>query len=336
MQKLKKLGFLLAVAASLTLVGCGSSKGDEDVVYMRLAHNMSEDHPIHKSLAEFERLVEDKSKGTIDIEIYPNGVLGSERETIELTQTGAIDIAKVSTGALESFEKEYTAFGIPYIFDNLDHYYSVMDDRDLMEELYHSTEDAGFIGLTYYDSGVRSLYTTSKAIMSPSDLKGLKIRVQQSPTAIKMIELMGGAATPMAFGEVYTGLQQGVIDGAESNETALTTNKHGEVAKYFSYNQHTIVPDLTIMNRKLFDKLTKEQQDIIIEAAIESTEYHKVIWNESIEEAVEEAKAMGVEFFYPDMKPFQEAVMPLHEEFKENPEIKKMYDKIRSKVSEEE
>lgn len=332
-MKLKKLGLLFTVVASLSMVGCTSSKDAKNVVHMRLAHNMSEEHPVHQSLAEFERLVEEKSNGTIDIEIYPNGVLGSEREMIELTQTGAIDIAKVSTGALESFEKEYTAFGIPYIFDNLDHYYSVMDDRDLMEDLYNSTEKSGFIGLTYYDSGVRNLYTTSKAIMSPSDLKGLKIRVQQSPTAIKMINLMGGSATPMSFGEVYTGLQQGVIDGAESNETALTTNKHGEVAKHFSYNQHTIVPDLTIMNKKLYDKLTDEQREAIIEAAIESTQYHKDVWNDSIQTAVEEAKAMGVQFYYPDTKPFQEAVMPLHEEFKEDPEIKTMYDKIRNKVN---
>ncbi|WP_289681814.1 TRAP transporter substrate-binding protein [Romboutsia ilealis] len=332
-MKLKKLGILFAVIVSLAIVGYSSRNDDNGVIHMKLAHNMSEDHPIHKSLSEFERLVEEKSKGTIDIEIYPNGVLGSEREMIELTQTGAIDIAKVSTGALESFEQQYTAFGIPYIFDNLDHYYSVMDDRELMDELYNSTDESGFIGLTYYDSGVRSLYTTSKAIMKPSDLKGLKIRVQQSPTAIKMIDLMGGSATPMAFGEVYTGLQQGVIDGAESNETALTTNKHGEVAKYFSYNQHTIVPDLTIMNRKLYDKLTEEQKNAIIESAIESTEYHKVVWNESIENAVEEAKSMGVQFYYPDTKPFQEAVMPLHEEFKEEAAIKIMYDKIRSKVN---
>ena len=224
-MKLKKLGVLLTVITSFAVGGCSSRVDSGDVVHMKLAHNMSEDHPIHKSLSEFERLVEEKSDGTIDIEIYPNGVLGSEREMIELTQTGAIDIAKVSTGALESFEQQYTAFGIPYIFDNLDHYYSVMDDRELMEELYTSTSESGFMGLTYYDSGVRSLYTASKPIMKPSDLKGLKIRVQQSPTAIKMIDLMGGSATPMAFGEVYTGLQQGVIDGAESNETALTTNK---------------------------------------------------------------------------------------------------------------
>lgn len=331
-MKLKKIGLLFTVIVSLSIGGCTSSKDANSVVHMKLAHNMSEDHPIHESLSEFERLVEEKSNGTIDIEIYPNGVLGSEREMIELTQTGAIDIAKVSTSALETFDQQYTAFGIPYVFDNLDHYYSVMDDRDLMEELYHSTSEAGFIGLTYYDSGVRSLYTTSKPIMKPSDLKGLKIRVQQSPTAIKMINLMGGSATPMAFGEVYTGLQQGVIDGAESNETALTTNKHGEVAKYFSYNQHTIVPDLTIMNSKLYNKLTQEQKEAIIQAAIESTEYHKEVWNESIENAVKEAKEMGVEFYYPDTEPFQEAVMPLHEEFKENQVIKIMYDKIRSKV----
>lgn len=330
-MKIKKLGITFALVLSLGLVGCTKSKVDDDVIFMRLAHNMAEDHPIHTSLAEFEKLVEEKSNGEINIEIYPNGILGSEREVIELTQTGAIDIAKVSTGALESFNKQYTAFGIPYVFDGLEHYYEVMDNREIMDELYESTSESGFMGLTYYDSGVRSLYTKNKPIMHPDDLKGLKIRVMQSPTAIRMIELLGGAATPMSFGEVYTGLQQGVIDGAESNETALTTNKHGEVAKDFSYNEHTIVPDLTIMNSKLYSSLSDDHKDIIKEAALESTEFHKVIWNESIETAKKEAQAMGVNFHYPDKKPFQEAVMPLHEEFKQDPDVKSMYDKIRSK-----
>ena len=197
-----------------------------------------------------------------------------------------------------------------------------MNDEDIMNGIYESTRDAGFVGLTWFDAGSRNMYTTDKAIMKPEDLKGKKIRVQQSQTNIRMMELLGGSATPMSFGEVYTAIQQKVIDGAENNELALTNNKHGEVAKYYSYNQHAMIPDILIMNAKLLDSLSEEHRNIILDAVDTINKFEVDAWEDKVNEAVEQAKEMGVEFYYPDIEPFKEKVLPLHDEMTTDKEVK--------------
>lgn len=323
---------LLAAIASLSVVGCSSSKGNEARV-MRVAHNQGEEHPIHLALKEFEKIVEDKTNNEIDIQVYPNELLGGQRESVELTQTGAIDIAVGSISLLESFNKSYSVFNLPYLFNSKEHYHSVMNDKDIMGDIYESTRESGFVGLTWFDAGSRNMYTTDKPVMKPEDLKGKKIRVQQSQTNIRMMELLGGSATPMSFGEVYTALQQKVIDGAENNELALTNNKHGEVAKYYSYNQHGMIPDILIMNAKLLDNLSEEHRNIILDAANEINKFQVDAWEDKVSEAVEQSKKMGVKFYYPDTEPFKEKVLPLHKEMTENDkEVKVIYDKIQAKA----
>ncbi|MCM3653880.1 TRAP transporter substrate-binding protein [Metabacillus litoralis] len=335
---MKKLFLSIVVCALLVgiLSSCSNkASGDENSVTLRLAHNQSETHPVHKSLVEFAKLVEEKTDGSINVQLYPNGQLGSEREVIELTQTGAIDVAKVSASALESFNDVYSLFSLPYLFDDREHYYSVMNS-DIAQDIYQTTDKIGFIGLTFYDSGIRNFYTKNKAIMHPDDLKGLKIRVQPSATAIEMIKLMGGAPTPMSFGEVYTAMQQGVIDGSENNETALTDNNHGEVAKQYSYSEHSIVPDILIMNNDRLQELTEEQRKAISEAAKESNAFHKIVWDEAIQKAIKDAKEMGVTFSTPDKEPFQKAVQPLHKKFAENESTGKYYQEIREMAKQKE
>jgi tripartite ATP-independent transporter DctP family solute receptor len=327
---------LLITFVCVLLLGVLSScsnkaTGDQNSITLRLAHNQSESHPIHKSLMKFAQLVEEKADGSIKVQLYPNGQLGSEREVIELTQTGAVDIAKVSASALESFSEVYSLFSLPYLFDDKDHYYSVMES-DIAQDIYQSTEKIGFIGLSFYDSGIRNFYTKNKQIMHPDDLKGLKIRVQPSATAIEMVKLMGGAPTPMSFGEVYTAMQQGVIDGTENNETALTDSNHGEVAKQYSYTEHSIVPDILIINNDSWLKLNEDQKQAISQAAKESTEFHKKVWDEAIEKATKEAMKKGVTFSTPDKEPFQEAVQPLHEKFSKKESTGKYYEEIREIV----
>lgn len=324
----------LIVVASLSVVGCSSTKND-DVRVMRVAHNQGEEHPIHLALKEFEEIVEEKTNKEIDIQVYPNELLGGQREAVELTQTGAIDIAVGSISLLESFEKAYSVFNLPYLFDSKEHYHDVMNDETIMNDIYQSTKESGFVALTWFDAGSRNMYTTDKPIMKPEDLKGKKIRVQQSQTNIRMMELLGGSATPMSFGEVYTALQQKVIDGAENNELALTNNKHGEVAKYYSYNQHAMIPDILIMNSKLLDSLSEEQRMIILDAADEINKFEVDAWEEKVSEAVEQSKAMGVNFYYPDIEPFKEKVLPLHEEMTQDPKVKEIYEKIQQKASKE-
>lgn len=328
---------LMVILATLLLMGilsaCGAqsdegTEGAEGSKTLRLAHNMSEDHPIHVALVGFAEEVEKKTEGSVKFKISSNGILGSESEVLEQLQNGSVDITKVSAGALESFSDAYSLFSIPYIFTSDEHYRSVMES-DISKEIYQSTEDKGFIGLAYYDSGARSFYTKDKAIESPEDLKGLLLRVMDSATAIEMVKLLGGTPTPLAYNEIYTALQQGVIDGAESNPTALTTGQHGEVSKAFSYTEHTNIPDILVINKKTWDSLTEEEQKAIQEATKKSREEHTELWELAIDEAVEEAKAMGVKFYEVDKEPFIEKVQPIHEKYSENPELVELMKKIK-------
>lgn len=325
-----KIKYLFCTIMVMVLFsGCGNSNGPRII---RVAHNQGDDHPINLALNEFEKIIEAKTDNRYDIQVYPNELLGGQREALELTQTGAIDISVASISLLESFNEAYSVFNLPYLFDSTEHYYDIMDDASIMNDIYNSTKDSGFVGLTWFDAGSRNIYTTDKPIMKPEDLHGQKIRVQQSPTNIRMIELLGGSATPMSFGEVYTALQQSVIDGAENNELALTNNKHGEVAKYYSYNQHSMIPDILVMNSKLLDNMSESDRQMFIDAADTINLYERDKWEEKVELAKKEAAEMGVQFFYPDIEPFKEKVLPLHKELTKDEEIKKVYDKIQNKV----
>ncbi|SFL52933.1 tripartite ATP-independent transporter solute receptor, DctP family [Gracilibacillus orientalis] len=327
-----KIGILFLILG--VLVACGNNEsGDTDSATtndskeLRLAHNLSEDHPIHQALTTFVDSVEEKTDGSITFKIFPNGVLGSESDVLEQVQNGSVDMTKVSAGALESFSDEYAVFSIPYIFTSDTHYRNVMES-DVVEEIYQSTEDKGFVGISYFDSGARSFYTVDTPIKTPEDLQGLNVRVMDSQTAIDMVDLLGGTPTPLGYNEIYTSLQQGVIDGAESNPTALTTGQHGEVAKNFSYSEHTNIPDILVVSTDLWNSLSDEEREIFKEAADETRKEHTELWNQAIEESVSEAKEMGVEFNEVDKEPFIELVQPLHEEYKKDERLAEIMNAI--------
>lgn len=284
--------------------------------------------PTVEAMQKFGELVAEKTGGDVTVQFFPDGQLGGEREMIEMMQGGALDITKVSAGLLESFNPIYGVFPLPYLFNDQDHFYAAMDSADVMGPVYDSTRDTGFVGLTYYNSGARNFYTVDTPIQSIEDLKGLKIRVLQSPTAIRTIELLG--ATPVAMGqaEVYTSLQQGVLDGAENNEFALTVARHGEVAKHYSYDGHTRIPDILLIGTATLDRLTEEQRTAVEEAARESTQYHKSLWDAAIEsERKKAADDFGVQFYEPDVAPFRDAVAPIYDE--QTDEAKALIQKIR-------
>ena len=186
-----------------------------------LAHNQPTEHPVHKSLKIFKDRLEKESHGQIKVNIYPNGQLGSEREAIEMTQTNAIQMTKVSAGALESFSPTYSLFNMPYLFESEENYRHVMKRKNVQDAFFKSTGDQGFLGITYYDAGMRNIYTKDKEIKDNKDLKGLKIRVQPGKTSVDLIKSLGGTPTPMDYGEVYTAMQSGVIDAAD-----YSTKKH--------------------------------------------------------------------------------------------------------------
>lgn len=333
LRNLKKLAFLFSIIFAFTaLTGCADFNDGKRIV--RISHGQSVTHPQHLGLVAFEKYIEEKYPNKFDIQIFPNELLGPSVKAIELAQTGAIDFVVASTSNLETFDNIYQIFSMPYLFGSVEAYHTVMQDPDILRDIYESTEKSGFRAVTWFDAGTRNFYATTP-INTPEDLKGKKIRVQASPTNIKMMEAFNASATPMSFGEVYTAIQQNVINGAENNELALTNNKHGEIAKYYTYNQHQMVPDMLIGNVKFLDSLSDEEKATFEEAALICNEVEVEAWEESIKEAKVLAEEMGVKFIYPEIEPFKEKVLPLHKEIlQQNPKLQPIYDSIQ-KVNKE-
>lgn len=329
-MKNKYLIAIISVITLFVLTGCSGSKAkDSKQITLRFAY-ASNSQPVIDSMKKFGDIIEKRTNGVVKVEYFPDGQLGGETELIELTQTGGIDFTKVSGSALEGFSKDYAIFGLPYLFDSEKHFYDVMENKKIMDPIYQSTKDLGFVGLTYYDSGQRSFYMKSGPVTKLSDLKGKKIRTMQSETAIKMVQLLGGSAVPMGSGEVFTSLQANLIDGAENNEFVLYTADHGAVAKYYSYDEHTRVPDIVIMSDSVKERLSKEQYQIVLDAAKESTEYEKKVFKEAVEKEKKIAtEKFGVKYNKVDNTEFQKAVQPLHDQFKDNPKYSELYKEIR-------
>ncbi len=265
------------------------------------------------------------------VEVYPSELLGAQTDMVQLTQTGAIDFCVASNAILETFSKNYEIFNLPYLFASAEAYHAAMDDPNVTDPIFTATEKAGFKAVTWLDAGTRNFYTVNKPIESPADLKGLKIRVQQSPTNIEMMSLLGGSATPMSFGEVYTSLQSNIIDGAENNEMALTDNGHGDVCKYYSYDMHQMVPDILIGNLAFLEELSEEELAIFEEGFELLNSVQREEWVKAVESAKDKAQnEQGVIFIYPDQEPFVEACKPLHESvLSGNPDIQPIYDMIQ-------
>ena len=325
---------LSGVLLTAAMAGCGSTGSAQDSTdrtIVRIGHNQATDHPTHISLLAFEEYIEDKLGDKYDVEVYPSELLGSQTDMVQLTQTGAIDFCVASNSILETFSENYTIFNMPYLFASGDAYHAAMDDPEITDPIFESTKKAGFEAVTWIDAGTRNFYTVSKPIETPADLKGLKIRVQQSPTNVEMMNLLGGSATPMGFGEVYTALQSKVIDGAENNEMALTSNGHGDVCKYYSYDMHQMIPDILIGNCAFLDEIPEEDRAIFEEGFALVNQVEREEWTKAVEAAKDKAQnEQGVQFLYPDTKPFQEICMPMHQSLLEQyPELEPIYEGIQ-------
>ena len=291
---------LSGVLLTAAMAGCGSTGSAQDSTdrtIVRIGHNQATDHPTHISLLAFEEYIEDKLGDKYDVEVYPSELLGSQTDMVQLTQTGAIDFCVASNSILETFSENYTIFNMPYLFASSDAYHAAMDDPEITDPIFESTKKAGFEAVTWIDAGTRNFYTVSKPIETPADLKGLKIRVQQSPTNVEMMNLLGGSATPMGFGEVYTALQSKVIDGAENNEMALTSNGHGDVCKYYSYDMHQMIPDILIGNCAFLDEMPEEDRAIFEEGFALVNQVEREEWTKAVEAAKDKAQnEQGVQF----------------------------------------
>jgi len=305
---------LVAAALTAAAFGLASCGLKEDQVALKLAHTLDQQHSVHRAMVFMGERLGELSGDTMRIDIYSGGQLGSERELIELLQIGSLAMTKVSASPMEGFVPEMKVFNLPYVFRDSEHFWNVLQSP-IGKDLLVACERARLRGLGYLDAGSRSFYMNDIAVQSPADLNGQKIRVQNSQTAIKMVNTLGGAATPVSWGELYTALQQGVVNGAENNPPSFYLSKHYEVSKYYTLDEHTYVPDLLLISTEVWNKLEPQQQEWLNQAVEEAVAYQRKLWQESTEESLAAVKAAGVEVIYPDKQPFIDAVKPLHDSY---------------------
>ncbi|OFI35700.1 C4-dicarboxylate ABC transporter substrate-binding protein [Alteromonas lipolytica] len=297
------------------VAGCGTDS-ESKVTTLRIGHTLDTQHSVHKAMEYFGARVAELSGGTIEVKIYPGSQLGNEREMIELLQIGSLSMTKVSASPLEGFVPAMKIFSIPYIFRDNAHFWTVLNSH-IGKTLLQEVEPFRLKGLAYYDAGSRSFYSNNKPIHSPADLAGMKIRVLNSPTAVRTVRELGGAATPVSWGELYTALQQGVVDGAENNPPSYYLSRHYEIARYYSLDEHTSVPDIMLMSLRTWDNLSAQQQAWVSEAMQDSVLFQRQAWQQSTAESLAKVKADGVEVIYPDKTLFVEAVKPFHESLRD-------------------
>lgn len=316
----------LFISACYLLSSCASQ---ERVKILRLAHGLDTKHPVHKAMEILGERLEKKSGGDLKMQIYPSGQLGGEREALELLQIGSLDITKVSAAVLENFIPEYKVFSMPYLFKNKEHLFNVLDG-EIGKDLLTRGDKFHLRGLTFYDAGTRNFYTTETAIRKPEDLENLKIRVMKSNMAVRMINELDGAPTPISWGELYTALQQGVVDGAENNLPSFYTSKHYEISKYLSMDEHTAIPDVLLISLDTWDRLNKQEREWLMEAAEESKIEERKLWAASEKESLEAVKAAGVEIIYPDKTAFAEKTEEMIQMFEDQPELINIINQIKA------
>ena len=296
---------------------------------IKLAHGLDMSHPVHKAMEFMASDLEKRSEGTLTLEIYPNQQLGNERQTLELLQIGSLGMTKVSAAVMENFSPNMKVFGLPFLFRDRKHAFNVLDG-EIGQELLDGGQKYWLKGLGYYDSGSRSFYTKDKPIENPEDLKGLKIRVMESVTAMNMVNKLGGSPTPISWGELYTSLQQGVVDGAENNPPSFYLSRHYEVCKFYSLDEHTTVPDVLIMGTHLWNSLNEKQQEWVQASATASVRYQRILWAAAEKEALEEVQKAGVLVIRPDKTLFQNKVTSMYEDYKDQNEVYSLIHRIKA------
>jgi tripartite ATP-independent transporter DctP family solute receptor len=305
------LGSLLATAALVPAIRAART-GDPDRIVLKLGHALPPSHNVHVAMEMMGRRLAELSGGKVELQVFGGGQLGSEPETIEQAQRGALAMVKTSAAALESFVPEMAVFGMPYLFRDADHYWRVLGG-DVGREILDATTPHGLHGLNYYDSGSRSFYTVSRPILRPEDVREMKLRVLPSKTARDMIALLGGGPTPIPYGELYTALQQGMIDGAENNPPSFYTSRHYEVAKHYALDEHTRVPDLVVVSTRVWDDLSPQVRAWIAQAADDSVVFQRKLWDEQTRESLAEVAKAGVTIHRPDQAAFERAMAPMYD-----------------------
>ena len=318
--------YMVLMIMATVILSC-SETNDQKILFF--AHSLPTSHPVHKGILVMQEALNKNSGGKLKIKVFPDGQLGSEREALELLQIGSIAMTKVSASALSNFAPEYQITVIPYLFRDSEHLFKNLEG-EVGEQLLESGTEYLLRGICFYDAGARSFYTKNTPVNSPDDLDGLKLRVQNDQMSVDMANTLGASATPMAFGELYTALQQNVVDGAENNIPSFVSSNHFEVCKYYIFDEHTMVPDVVIIGTKFWNELSEEEKGWLEDAAKESVAKQKQFWQETVVENMEMLKEAGVEFIYPDKEPFVKKSKPVMERLLKNPKLKPIIDKINS------
>lgn len=325
---LHRRDLLITGAAALGgagLSGCGL--GREGV--LRGADTHPTGYPTVEAVRAMGETLSTLTNGKLSLKLYPGGQLGEEKDTLEITIFGGLDFNRVNLAPLNSIARETAVPSLPFMFRSIAHMRAAMDGAP-GHAILKALEPHGLIGLCFYDSGARSFYTTSRLIEKPADLRGLKIRVQNSDLFVSMVEALGGDATPMAFGEVYQGLLQGVVDGAENNWPSYESTRHFEAARYYSLTQHVMAPEVLVMSARRWAKLSDVHRAAIQQAAKESVPVMRALWDARVERSRALVLAAGVEVTEPDIAPFQAAVAPIWDKYLTDPSMRALADMIQA------
>jgi tripartite ATP-independent transporter DctP family solute receptor len=296
----------------------------------KLAFNQQPNHPQFIALDAMGDRLKERTNGKYDIEVFPNETLGTQKDTIELVKAGTIEMSMVAAPLMESFNKDFVVFNLPFTFDSQEHQRKTTNDPAIVSELYTSLDGQGLRVLGSYHGGIRNMYTSKKPILTPADMKGLKIRVIESDTNIEMMKLMGGSPAPMGMGEVYTAIQSGVLDGAENNELTYANVKHAEVAKFYSYTRHLMLPDYLLINSKVLSAMPEDVRKIFLEEIKISVEEEGAAWDKETPKSKELAEKAGAKFNEVDSASFTTLIAPLTQRKLVNDKIRGIHAKVRA------
>ena len=318
---------MAALLASAALAGAAHAECE---ITLRSSDTHPDGYPTVAAVQTMGDLLKERSNGRICIEVFHSAQLGEEKDTIEQTKFGVIDMNRVSMGPFNNIIEETKVVSLPFIFRGTDHMHRVMDGP-VGDEILAAFEPHGFIGLAYYDGGSRSFYNREKPITSVEDLAGMKIRVMQSDVFVDMMTALGANATPMPYGEVYSAIQTGVIDGAENNWPSFESSGHYEVAGYYTLNEHLIVPEALVMSKISWDKLSPEDQALVMQAAKDSIPVNRELWAAREKLSEEKVRAAGVQIIDNiDKTAFIEAMVPVYQKHANTPKLQDLVTRIQA------
>lgn len=323
MNLIRKLTAAAAISALMTAGAFAQT------MVLKSSDTHPDGYPTVEAVKYMGELLKERSEGRIEVEIYHSAQLGEEKDTIEQTRAGVIDLNRVSMGPFNGLVPETRVVSLPYIFRSVEHMHKVMDS-DIGEEILAGFEPHGLIGLAYYDGGARSFYNRTKPINSIEDLQGMKFRVMQSDIFVDMVNALGANATPMPYGEVYSGIETGVIDGAENNFPSYESARHSEVAKHYSLDEHLIVPEVLVMAKSTWDKLSTEDQQLVRQAAKDSVMKQRELWAEREAASRKIVEEQGSMITTPDKQPFIDAMAPVYEKHVTDDKLKDLVARIQA------